>query len=234
MYYSKLKQNALILGWMIMIFAPLSTFAQYKHPFEFNKMGFGFEMGLNANRYLTKSQYGIWDNGVLLDDITVLTKPGLNLGIISYLNLGNNMALRFIPALALEERHFKFHFTKPYDTTEIRRVEAAYLDLPLMFQVRSDLYKRTRLYVAGGPELSFNFQSNKKLKTDPTLLKIQDYTFGATIAVGYNLYGDRGKISPEIRYTVGFTNDYVPRNTSHPNAISKLYRQVITLNFLFE
>lgn len=234
MYYSKLQQNALVWGLMIMIFAPLCTYAQYKHPFEFNKMGFGFEMGLNANRYLTKAQYGVWDKGILLDEVTVLTKPGLNLGIISYINLGNNMALRFIPALALEERHFKFHFTQPYDTTEIRRVEAAYLDLPLMFQVRSDLFQRTRLYVAGGPELSFNFQSNKKLKTDPTLLKIQNYTFGATIAVGYNLYGDRGKISPELRYTVGFTNDYVPRNTTHAKAISGLYRQVLTLNFLFE
>ncbi|MFN0204609.1 MAG: porin family protein [Bacteroidia bacterium] len=212
-------------------FAPHISFAQYRHHYDHKRFNFGFMMGISYNRYLMKSHRNIFDDGRLLEEVDIIPKPGLNIGMINNLMINDKMCVRFIPAVSLEERHFAFHFT---DTTERRRVESAYLDFPLLFQVRSALYNGTRLYVVSGPEFSINFQSNKKIKNDPTLIKVQSTCTSWVIGVGYNLYGDRIKLSPEFRYSIGFTNDYVPLNTSHSVAISRLFRQVITINVLFE
>ncbi len=211
---------------------------KYRHPFDQRMFNFGFQMGLNYNDYKFKQSYGVWDNvqGTYeyLDHIDMRARPGFTLGMITNLNLHNNLNIRFIPAISLEQRDFTYYITKPNIRTEQRHVEAAILDLPLLLQAKSDYYKRYRLYVLAGPELSINFQSNRKLIGDLTQLKVEKTTFNFVTGVGFNLYGERIKLSPELRYSIGLTNDYVPLNTSFPKAVGSLFRQVITFHILFE
>jgi hypothetical protein len=220
------------LGLQAQIIAPKKL--KYKHPFEHRNFNLGFQMGMTYNSFLVKDQIDIWDEGVLLSDITIRNGLGLNLGMIMNMNLHNHLNIRMIPAVSLEERTFDFHYTIPYDTIEKRRVEAATFDLPLLFQIRSNLYKRHRMYVITGPQVSFNVQNNKNLRDDPSLIKVKGNTFNWVVGVGMNIYGEKIKLSPELRYSIGFTNEYVNRNTLHSGAISALYRQVLTLNILFE
>lgn len=212
---------------------------KYRHPFDQKKFNFGFQMGINYNDYKFKQSSGVWaktDPNTLeyLDNIVMKAKPGFTLGMITNLNLHNNLNIRFIPAISLEQRDFTYYITKPNSRIENRHVEAAILDLPLLAQIKSDYYKRYRLYVLAGPELSVNFQSNKKILDDPTQLKVEKTTFNLVTGVGFNLYGERIKLSPELRYSVGLTNDYVPLNTTFPTAVGSLFRQVVTFHILFE
>lgn len=219
----------------------ISSRRKYRHPFDQKKFNFGFQMGLNYNDYKFKQAYGVWDKTgtaatdlEYLDNIEMKARPGFTLGMITNLNLHNNLNIRFIPAISLEQRDFTYYITKPKNRIEQRHVEAAILDLPLLVQVKSDYYKRYRLYVLAGPELSINFQSNKRIIDDPTQLKVEKTTFNFVTGVGFNLYGERIKLSPELRYSVGLTNDYVPLNTTFPTAVGSLFRQVITFHILFE
>lgn len=207
---------------------------KYRHPFDQKKFNFGFQMGLNFNDYKFKQSYGVWDQGEYLDRIELKAKPGFTLGMISNVNLHNNLNIRFIPAISLEQRDFTYYITRPNERIENRHVESAILDLPLLAQIKSDYYKRYRLYLIAGPELSINFQSNRKLLGDPSQLKVERTTFNLVTGVGFNLYGERIKLSPELRYSVGLTNDYVPLNTTFPTAVGSLLRQVITFHILFE
>ena len=232
--------SILVFGLILLIALPASAQIikkrsyKYRHPFDFRRYNLGFEMGLNYNSYLVKDYVNVWDEGILLDYIQIKNSPGMNLGMIINMNLHDNLNIRSIPAISLEEREFKYYFSLPVPDTQIRRVESAIFDFPVLLQFKSNLYERQRIYFITGPQYSLNVQSSAKLSDDPSLIKVKAHTLNWVFGFGMNLYGERIKLSPEFKYTIGLTNEYVPRNTSHANAIFYLYRQVLTLNILFE
>lgn len=203
-----------------------------KHPFDFKQFNLGFLMGLNYNAYNLKEQINILERGVLLRQIEVLPRYGLSLGMISNFNLADQVSLRFIPTISLEQRDFNYFFHN--DSTVLRKIEASYLNLPLMFQIKSKYWKATRFYVLAGGQLGVNLASNKKVRDDQNLLKIKTQDVSLVFGAGLNLYGDRIKLSPEIRYSMGLQNIYQPEYTSHAEAISQLFSQVLIFVVNFE
>ncbi|MEM8899086.1 MAG: porin family protein [Bacteroidota bacterium] len=162
----------------------------------------------------------------------MINRPGLTLGMIANFNLTNQLALRIIPSVSLEQRDFTYSFSD--GEQQNRKIEASYFNVPVMLQFKSKYYRATRVYVLGGFQLGVNLASNEKVKNDPFLLKIRDQDVSLVVGTGINLYGDRIKLSPEIRYSIGLINVYEPLYTSHANAIQRLSSQVITLNINFE
>ena len=209
-----------------------------RHPFDFKSFNLGFLMGLNYNAYNLKEQINVLDEGILLKQIEVIPRPGLSLGMITNFNLHKNISFRFIPTISLEQRNFNYHFATNNEAVDslgdVRKIEASYLNLPFLFQFKSNYYEKTRLYVLSGMQLGINLASNKRVRDDPSLLKITTQDVSLVFGVGMNLYGDRIKLSPEIRYSLGLFNIYEPGFTSHSAAISRLSSQVLMLVINFE
>jgi hypothetical protein len=203
-----------------------------RHPFDFSKFNLGFLMGLNYNAYNLKEQVQIEERGILLERIQVLPRYGLSLGMISNYNLSDQFSLRFIPTISLEQRDFNYNFAN--DSLVVRKIEASYLNLPLMLQMKSKYWRSTRMYVLAGAQLGLNMGSNKKVRDDKNLLKITTHDASLVFGFGWNLYGDRIKLSPEIRYSMGLINIYRPEFTSHAAAIETLMSQVLMLVVNFE
>ena len=204
------------------------------HPFDSKKKPFnlGFIMGLNYNAYNLKEQINICQDGVCLNNIEVVPKYGLSLGMISNLRLADYLSLRFVPTVSLEQRDFNYYFHR--DSTIIRKIEASYFNMPVMLQWKTKYWHRSRVYVLTGAQLGVNLNSNKKVRDDDNLLKITTQDVSLVFGFGLNLYGDRIKLSPEIRYSMGIMNIYEPEFTSHANAIARLASQVLTLYVNFE
>lgn len=209
------------------------------HPFDIRKFNLGFTMGLNVARFDMTNQINQKDPSTkaLLKDVEMVAKPGIYLGLVTNFKLHNNIDLRFLPSVSLEQRDFDFIFdpTTTVNNVEITRksIEASNLNLPIVFKFKSDYYNRVRVYVMGGMQASFNLNSNKKVLNDPDLLKTQTTDIAVVAAFGVDLYGERLKLSPEFRFTRGIINIYEPINTRFPRAISDLFSQclVFTLNF---
>lgn len=233
--------NRLIVSIILLTGAISPSFAQTygKHPFDSKKFHLGFQMGLNWNGYNLKEQIQIYDQGVLLDGIEVIPRWGMSFGMITNFNLKDYAALRIVPGISLEQRDFNYNFidaVEPVDSVAPinRRIEAAYFNLPVMMQWRTKYWERQRLYVLTGAQIGFNLQSDKKVLDDPNRLKINTQDMSLVIGLGWNLYGDRLKLSPEIRYSFGLFDIYEPTNTTHAEAISLLYSQVLTFSINFE
>lgn len=207
------------------------------HPFDFKKFNLGFLMGLNYNAYNLKEQVNIWDqtrsgDSLLLREVSVNPQLGISLGMITNLNIHENISLRFIPTISLEQRTFDYEFEEA--GVEQRKIEASYLNLPFMVQWKSKYYKAVRAYVLTGAQLGVNLASNKKVKNDEKLLKISTQDISLVFGIGFNIYGDRIKLSPELRYSMGLIDIYEPKYTTHEKAIGHLFSQVITFNINFE
>ena len=229
-----MKASGLLLA-LIGILAFNSLQAQYygKHPWDAKKFNLGFIMGLNYNDYNLKEQIEVCDDdGICLNRVTVIPRMGLSMGIINNFNFHDQINLRIIPTISLEQRDFDYAFAG--DSIIQRKIEASYFNIPFLFQFKGKYWSRTRFYVIGGPQIGFNVGSNKKVRDDPNLLKITTADISLVVGAGLNLYGDRIKLSPEIRYSGGLRNVYVPEFTSHAQAISLLYSQVLSVIVNFE
>ena len=220
---------------LLLLIASVDVSAQiYRngHPFDAKPFNLGFLMGFTYNSYNLKEQIHITEGGRTLDNIELVNKPGLNIGMIANLNLTQQLALRSVVNISLEQRDFNFYFAD--GTTEVRKIEAAYLNVPLMLQIKTGYYRSSRVYVLTGGQWGVNLSSDKKVRDDPRLLKINRQDFSLVFGFGINLYGDRLKLSPEIVYKMGLFNIYEPEFTSHAEAIQSLSSQVISLNINFE
>jgi hypothetical protein len=83
-------------------------------------------------------------------------------------------------------------------------------------------------------QIGWNMISDKKVRNDYSLLKVKTQDIALTVGAGIILYGDRIKMTPEIRYTTGISSIYEPAFTHHSQAITYLISQTLTLCINFE
>jgi hypothetical protein len=209
-------------------------FAQTNATFyDFRRFNFGGQLGVNTGSMRT--QYVDFPIQTITGQkvLAIRSDPnlGLNLGLVCNLRIHDNLDLRLIPAVSLQQRNFQFLYT---DSVQTRKVEAVYLDIPLLVKYKSDVYRNYRVYVATGPRLGINLVSTERVLNDTKLLKTIGTDLGWVVSLGMDLYGDRVKLSPELSYSFGLRNIYVDANTDIPGVIKALLTQTLSLNFYLE
>lgn len=235
-----LPARKVTLGLLFFLLIFGASKAQKMHHFDLRPLNLGFTMGLSYGGYNMTSQINQVDprTGRLLRRVELVRKPGIYLGLISNLKLTNNFDLRFMPAVSLEERDFNFYFdsTTTFNNESLvtKKIEASNLVLPLFLRFKSNYYRFTRVYVQFGIQPTVNLASTKKVQNDPELLKTEKFDVAFVASFGVDLYGEKLKLSPELRFARGLRNLYVEDNTVFPKAISDLFSQLLTLNINFE
>ncbi len=207
--------------------------SQLNNHHDFRKFNLGFNMGLNFSDVIFK--YGSLQNNPNkpgLKDITAKSTPGINLGLITNFKIAEFWDFRFVPQISLQQRNFTYVIDK--DSSQKRRLEASYVDLPIWIKFKSELWQNHRVYVAAGVKYSINLSSDKKVRNDPDLLKIEKTDYSLICSFGIDIYGDKIKLTPEITYSYGLRNIYVPENTSYSNNITRINTQMLLISLNFE
>ncbi len=221
-----------IIAFFVFCGATLLYSQNNKH-YDWRMFNLGFTMGMNYS--MVRLDYGDLENNPRkpgLKDIVVKPIPGINLGMITNLKLADMWDLRFIPSVSLQQRNFNYFMTR--DSSFLRRLEAAYLDLPLLVKFKSQFWRNHRVYVMGGGKFSWNLSSDKKVKDDPDILKTDKYDHSVVVAFGVDIYGDRVKLSPEISYSFGLPDIYVPENTNFGTNIKRIRTHMLLISLNFE
>lgn len=206
-----------------------------RHPFDFKNFNLGLQIGLTYNDYNLKEQINVAEGLDTLRNVSLQTKPGMDFGMIANVNLSRQISLRAVPSISLEQRDIYYQIDGPEGPRrQTRKIDPAYFNLPVMIQWKTSYWKRLRFYTLTGAQLSVNMVRTEKVQDNPDLIKLTRYDGALVFGFGLNMYGDKIKFSPEIRYKLGLSNVYVPDNTTFATAISRLSSQVISLNFNFE
>lgn len=221
----------------IILFAVLLNFkfiysqnTPYNKHHDVRQFHLGFSIGMNYSDFrMKKSDLSKSSN---LYDITAEGGPGINLGIITNLKISDNFDLVAIPSVSLQQRTLKYNLYQGEDFS--RKVDLSYLSLPLLVKFKGNYYKNTRLYVLAGCSPKFNLASDAKSKDDPEKIKIKDFDFSVDFGVGFNLYGERIKLSPEIRYSAGLVDIYNPKNTNFGENIDQILTHTLIFSINFE
>lgn len=219
---------------LLVLLLGASATAQWNNTkYDIRKWNLGFNMGLNMAyvRFTQGHNHPDPFTKEYVQRITAQPVPGINLGLILNIPTHKYWDFRFIPQVSLQQRDFTYQTN---DSTFKRKLQASYMELPAYFRFKGQFYHNHRFYIMGGAKYSMNLMSEKKVKDDPDLLKINKHDLSLEFAWGLMLYGDRVLLSPEIRYSLGVLNIYTGDRTEYGDAIKYVQTHCITLSLNFE
>lgn len=169
---------------------------------------------------------------------------GIGLGLLADVKLTENTNLRFTPTLVFSNKTVNYTYAPTgagnHDRNLSTLVRASYIDLPILFKFKSDRKGNYRGYLIGGGKYSINVVSGKRYNDSnavPTekLLKTKPGYFSYEAGIGFDLYFDYFKMSPEIRWvqSVGNLLDArEPNMFNHP--IDRLMLRNLQISLFFE
>lgn len=198
---------------------------------------FGFSLGVGVFDFGVTPSMEAVDNRVYTVRVSDMN-PTFSVGIVSDLRLNRFFNLRFTPTLLFGERTLTY---KPNDggTNLITGISSIPICMPLFLKYSSERTKNYRPYLLWGGGAYLDLGRNKD---NPVLLKTLD--FYTEFGVGCDLYFTFFKLSPELKFALGFNNVLTPydeRNTGnsvdnkfYSIPLSKLTSRMLTLSFNFE
>ncbi len=234
LHWSKVIAGLAIL--YLLAFIPFSIEAQTKNTplYDYSKkLHFGFSIGTNVAGFSHRFSDEFYQNDTLLS-INKNRFPGLTLGAIANLHLGDHFDLRFIPSLILSERSINYNFRDRPQVT--KSIESVFVEAPLTVKFKSERRNNVRFYVIGGGKLSYDMASEASTEQNPNdpfvALKPRSYYY--EFGFGFDMYFRYFKFSPELKISRGVTDVLSEDPFVYSSSFEFLRSNVIFLSFHFE
>jgi len=189
-------------------------------------------------------------NPLITDSLNAISSPlsaGFGIGFVINYKLTKNLDLRSTPTLVFNDRLVDYQYEIPsvngpsdfVDGKTQQKVSATMVDLPLGIKLKSERRKDFRAYVLLGAKYSMDLASGKKNKDDDKaliykVLKNRKNFASYEAAIGFDLYFEYFKMSPELKVTHSFGD--VLKHENHPFAspIEKAILRNFTFSLFFE
>ena len=180
----------------------------------------------------------------LADSLYEVRSPlslGVGLGLLADLKLTENANLRFTPTLSFSNKTVNYRYDPdPEADVTGKLIRASYIDLPLLFKFKSDRKGNMRGYLIGGGKYSINVVSGNRyddssFTPEDKLLKTKPGYFSYEAGIGFDIYFDFFKMSPEIRWVQSIGNLLDDRQRNMYNyPIDKLSLHNFQISLYFE
>ncbi len=164
---------------------------------------------------------------------TSVTSPfshNVGLGLLADLKLTENFNLRLQPNLRFMNIDIQIN-------DEAHSVHRSDIGIPLLLKFKSDRKTNMRGYLIGGGELAFNVASAKRYDRNVDIMTNRSY-LAYTAGIGFDLYFDFFKMSPEIRWvqSIGNLLNDNDNNTFNNNntPLQRLYMRSFQVSLYFE
>ena len=204
--------------------------------YDFQKLHFGFTIGINELNFNIKKNSNTLSNDSLL---TLLpnSQKGFNLGIVTNLRIGRFTDLRFIPTLVFGERNLNYSFIDSNSVSDerVKRIESTLIDFPIYLKYKSARYNNFRTYVIGGIKYSLDVASQDKINDEgQEIVKLKKNDLMGEIGFGFDFYLEYFKFSPQIKLSYGVLNLLSKDDTVYTKSINQLSTNGWMISFTFE
>lgn len=198
---------------------------------------FGFAIGYNLFDFNIKSNAYYPESDSLMT-INTQAVSGFSLGIVTDLRIWKYFDLRFIPGLSFGERVLTYDFVNKQQIDDRqRRIESVYLDLPLLFKIKSSRMHNVRVYVIGGVQYSVDLISNQKKQSkrpNEYLVKLNQNDLQGQVGFGLDFYCTYFKLTTEVKMGFGMLNLLVPESHVYTTNIESVKSKTLQVSLIFE
>jgi len=172
-----------------------------------------------------------------LTNISSENAPGFAVGFLGRYSLNDHVEVRVTPALIFADRAVTYQYvTKEQD--QIKAIRATLVDLPLQLKIKSDRLGNYRAYLLGGLKYSkaLGNKENSDANAAPSekLLKTINGYGSYEVGVGFDIYFEFFKLSPEIKISNSFGNLLLRENNAFAAPINSLSLHTIMFSLHFE
>jgi hypothetical protein len=198
---------------------------------------FGFSLGFNAMDYkITPSQKYLQTDS-LYPEVSILN-PGINIQIVTDMLLSKHLDLRFLPGVSFGQRVIRYYKNGKL-VNDQQRLEASYLEFPLLLKFKGDRLNNVRPYVISGLNFRYDLAGKKEFDdTKPIYIRIKRPDLYYEMGAGMDFYLTYFKLSIELKMSNGIRDILVkeaaPGHPEYYNAIEKIKSQIWILAFHFE
>ena len=165
--------------------------------------------------------------------------PGFGLGFVTNVKLSEHFDLRFSPGYIFADHTLKYEYANPDDAVT-RVVPFSILNLPLGIRVKSDRKRNFRAYLIAGARYSIDLLSEDKINGDASQpladrsVKNKKGILWYEAGIGFQLYFDYFKLSPEIKFSHTINSTLRPEDHPYSSPIEKLFIQDIQFSIYLE
>jgi len=186
-----------------------------------------------------------------LNSISSKPSQGFGLGFVMNRRVAENFDIRATPSLIFSDRVVTYEYipldpidlgngqTKNFQTVIDKKVQATMFEFPLGIKVKSNRLNNFRAYWLGGAKYSIDIASKKKFFDEGEtpvnkFLKNKRNYLSYETGIGFDLYFEYFKMSPEIKLSYS-TDDLLQHdNTVFANPIDKLKLRQLTFSLIFQ
>lgn len=193
-------------------------------------MHYGFTVGLNSTKFkIQQSDFFVQDTSVT--SVIGLNKGGFNLGFVLNLRLAEHFDLRLLPSVAFYERAVEFRFKSAEPEEQV--LEQTFIELPLVVKFKSTRRKNMRMYVLAGlkPGIEVGAKKNERKSTQ---LRTKANDLAIELGVGFDIYYELFKWSPELRLSFGLPNLLFKDPNVYSNSVDRLSTFTVSIFSHFE
>ncbi len=225
---------------IVLWFLPLFSYSQIKNlqAFHRNNFHFGFGLGYNSSSLNLVRNPNYSDSLMVLE---VAKKPGLNITVVSSLNISKNVSLRFTPTFLFKERNLEYSFQtiKRQEGYWEKPVRSAYYDFPLLLKLETNRIDNFSAFAVGGAYLSVDLSSDRKVQ-NPThsykdiIIKTELLDYGVEVGGGVEFYLEYFRYGLELKLSSGMRDILIQDQTAFSAPIESLRNKVWMLTMYFE
>lgn len=197
---------------------------------------FGFLFGFGSSRFnlYHSKNFG---SGSATDSAVTIVSPGnfaFQVGGLVNFKLTDRFDFKTGMNIALYGREVDYRFNNSPDfPPELR--ESTWLEIPLLLKYKSQRRGNSRMFLDAGFKIGIeanvrkNAASTRRLDTRTADISLE-------YGVGFEQFFKYFKFTPEIRFSHGLTNMFIPPTNNNPYArdIQRLNAHTVTLYLMFE
>ncbi|SDG94768.1 Outer membrane protein beta-barrel domain-containing protein [Pedobacter terrae] len=186
-----------------------------------------------------------------LNAISSQPSQGFGLGFVMNRMISDNFDIRATPSLIFSDRVVTYEYepmepinvgngqTKNFQTLVDRKVQATMFEFPLGIKVKSNRLNNFRVYWLGGAKYSIDIASKKKTFDEGEtavnkFLKNKRNYLSYETGIGFDIYFEYFKMSPEIKLSYSASDLLQHDNTIYANPIDKLKLRQLTFSLIFQ
>jgi hypothetical protein len=204
------------------------------YEFDQRQYYFGITLGYNTGHYRVYQSSNFIGNDSIRR-VESVTGPGVNLGIVTNLKIGDYFDIRFLPTLSFAERNINYAAVRPGAFPYNRKIESVFVEMPFQVRYKSEPYRDTRLFVLGGVKYAFDVASESRSRQADNLVKVVPTDLTFEVGAGVQFFFPFFIFSPEIKFSHGLGNVMLfDSRLPEASVIEKILSRTFTLSFHFE
>ncbi|WP_026903952.1 outer membrane beta-barrel protein [Pedobacter glucosidilyticus] len=184
-----------------------------------------------------------------LNSVSSSLNPGFGIGLLANLYVTKHLDLRFTPTLIFADRviDYEFESGNKYEQETVespegftrRAVSSTMIDFPLLIKLKSDRKGNFRAYLIGGLKYGYDIGAKKNADdADNTyfnkLLKNQQGILSYEAGLGFDLYFEFFKLSPEIKISNSINSVLRRGEDPYSTPLDKLFLRNFIFSLYFE